>query len=120
MARLPNVGHYNEERIKAIKIKTIVDDAMVLTVDETKKILRDFINEELSFFAEDVAKSRRIEVEERLNFKLKQFENSMIRHIDDKINKITERIVELSINRVIEQEVETRLNKKLDKIRKQL
>lgn len=120
MARLPNVGHYNEERIKAIKINTILDDAMVLTVDETKKILRDFINEELSFFAEDVIKSRRIEVEERLNFKLKQFENSMIRHIDDKLNKITEHIVSLTINRVIEEEVNKRLEIKLDKIKKQL
>ena len=120
MARLPSVNIFNEERVKAIKIKTIVDDAMILTVDETRECLRSYISDELNYFAEDVTKSRRIEIEERLNFKLKQFENSMIRHIDDKINKITERIVELTINRVIEQEVETRLNKKLDKIRKQL
>lgn len=120
MARLPDINIFNEERVKAIKIKTLVDDAMVLTVDETKAILRDFINDELSFFAEDTTKQRRIEVEERLNFKLKSFENSMLRHIDDRLDKITERIVELTMNRLIEQEVETRLNQKLDKIRKQL
>lgn len=120
MARLPNVGLYNEERLKALKINTAVDEAMVLTVDETKEYLRSFISDELNYFAEDVSRERRLEVEERLNFKLRQIENSMVRHIDDKINKITERIVELSLNRVIEQEVETRLNKKLDKIRKQL
>jgi hypothetical protein len=118
MARLPSVNIFNEERVKAIKIKTIVDDAMILTVDETRECLRNYIKDELGYFAEDMSRARSLEIEERLNFKLKQIENSMIRHIDEKINKITERIVELSISRVIEQEVETRLNKKLDKIRK--
>jgi hypothetical protein len=120
MARLPSVISFNEERKKALKIQTAADEAMILTIDETKEYLRFFINNELSFFAEDVSRARSLEIEERLNFKLKQIENSMIRHIDEKINKITERIVELSLNRVIEQEVETRLNKKLDTIRKTL
>jgi hypothetical protein len=120
MARLPSVRTFNDERLKALKIDTAVDEAMVLTVDETKEYLRSFISDELKFFAEDISRERKLEVEERLNFKLRQIENSMVRHIDDKINKITERIVELSLNRVIEQEVEARLNKKLDKLRKQL
>jgi hypothetical protein len=120
MAKLPSVNIFNEERIKALKINTAADEAMLLTVDETREYLRSFISDELNFFAEDVSRERRLEVEERLNFKLKQIESSMIRHIDEKINKITERIVELSISRVIEQEVETRLNRKLDKIRKTL
>jgi hypothetical protein len=120
MARLPSVNSFNDERVKALKIQTATDEAMLLTVDETKEYLRSFISDELNFFAEDMSRERRLEVEERLNFKLRQIENSMVRHIDDKINKITERIVELSISRVIEQEVEARLNKKLDKIRKQI
>jgi len=120
MAKLPSVNIFNEERIKALKINTAADEAMLLTVDETKEYLRNYIKDELGYFAEDVSRERRLEVEERLNFKLKQIESSMIRHIDEKINKITERIVELSISRVIEQEVETRLNRKLDKIRKTL
>ena len=118
MAKLPSVNIFNEERIKALKIRTAADEAMLLTVDETREYLRSYIKDELGFFAEDITRARSLEIEERLNFKLKQIENSMIRHIDEKINKITERIVELSISRVIEQEVETRLNRKLDKIRK--
>ncbi len=107
MARLPSVNIFNEERQKALKIQTTVDEAMVLTVDETKDYLRGYIKDELGFFAEDITRARSLEIEERLNFKLKQIENSMIRHIDEKINKITERIV-------------TRLNEKLEKIKKQL
>jgi len=120
MARIPNVNVINEEKLRVLNIARNSDELMLLTIDEVKESLCGFIKEELGYFAEDVAKQRRLELEERLNFKLKQFENSMIRHIDDKINKITERIVELSLNRTIEQEVEKRLNKKLEKIKKAL
>jgi hypothetical protein len=120
MARIPNVSVINEEKLRLLNIARNSDESMLLTIDEVKESLRGFIKEELGYFAEDVTKQRRLDLEERLNFKLKQFENSMIRHIDDKINKITERIVELSLNRTIEQEVEKRLNKKLEKIKKAL
>jgi hypothetical protein len=120
MARLPSVNVFNEERVKAIKIKTLVDDAMIMTVDETKELLRGFIKDELDFFAQEVSKQRKLELEERLNFKLKQFENSIVRHIDDKLDKITERIIELTLNRTIENEVEKRLNKKLEKLKNSL
>ena len=120
MARLPNLSIYNDERLRSIKIQTAADEAMVLTFDETKELLRGFINDELNFFADDVSKQRRLEMEERINFRLRQIENSMVSHISDKIDKITERIVELSINRIIEEEVESRLNKKLEKIKKEL
>lgn len=113
MARLPDINNFNEERIKAIKIKTAIDDAVVLTTDETKKILRDFINE-------DFVKARKINMGERLEFKIRQFENSIVKHIDDKLDKITEKIVELIINRVVENEVEKRLNKKLEKLKNSL
>lgn len=120
MAYIPKLSIINENKIQALNIARDKDSHVLLTADEVKEILRGFITEELGYFSEDFSKKRKLEVEERLNFKLKQFENSMIRHVDDKINNITEKIVELLLNRKIEEEVEKRLNKKLDKLKKTL
>jgi hypothetical protein len=45
MAKLPSVNIFNEERIKALKINTAADEAMLLTVDETREYLRIFKGE---------------------------------------------------------------------------
>jgi hypothetical protein len=41
----------------------------------------------------------------------------MMRHIDDKINGITEKIVSNCTNRIIDGEVERRVNEKLQKLK---
>lgn len=120
MARIPNINIINEDKLRVLNIARSNEESMILTVDEVKEVLRGFINDELNYFADDISKQRKLNLEERINFKMKQLENSMVRHIDDKINKITERIVELSLNRTIEEEVEKRLNKKLEKLKKSL
>ena len=57
-------------------------------------------------------------LEERLNFKIKQLEISMINHINEKIDKVTEKIIDIIINRNLEKETEKRVDVKIKKTRK--
>lgn len=120
MAKITNLNTFNENRIQNVKLQNSIEEAIILTVDETKNFLNDLIVEELNVFSEIKIRERKIELEERLNFKLKFLENELVRHINEKIDKITEHIVSLTVNRVIEEEVSKRLEIKLDKIKKQL
>jgi hypothetical protein len=40
-----------------------------------------------------------------------------MKHVDDKINKITEKVVENTMNRIIQNEVDRRINEKLKKLK---
>ena len=92
-------------------------DIMVFTPTEAKEVLRDYINEELNLYGEKIVRDWKNKLEERINFKIKQFEIGLIEHIDNKINNMTERIVSQTTNRMIEAEVERRLEEKLKKLK---
>ena len=50
MARLPSVNIFNEERVKAIKIKTIVDDAIMNDyLEQIVVLLTEILDETIQF-----------------------------------------------------------------------
>ena len=120
MARLNDLRTFNDEKIKALNIKRNSGDQIMLTIDEAKDVIREIISYEMGLMTDDVVKDRKIEIEERLNFKLKQLELSVIRHVNEKIDNMTERVVSLTLNRVIEEEVDKRVELKLNEIKKSL
>mgnify|MGYP003520193608 CR=1 FL=1 len=75
---------------------------------------------ELNLYADNTVKDNKIRLEERINFRMKQFENGLTRHVDDKINKITETILTKTVNRIIDEEVNRRVEERLEKIKKGL
>lgn len=105
---------------ESIKFENKNGDVLVYTPKEAKYVLQEYINEELNLFADDVVKTNKIVMEQRINFKLKQLEISLLQHIDEKLMKITEKMLELTIERKINEEVEKRLEEKLKKIKKSL
>lgn len=95
-------------------------DVMVFTPAEARHALRLYIDEELNLYADNTVKDNKIRLEERINFRMKQFENGLTRHVDDKINKITETILTKTVNRIIDEEVNRRVEERLEKIKKGL
>lgn len=103
-----------------MKIKNASDEAILMTAEDLKAVMIDYLKTEMNFFADGIAKQDKIKLQERLDFKLKQIETGMLRHIDDKLNGITEKIVSNFTNRTIEAEVERRVEAKLQKIKNSL
>lgn len=120
MALIPNISVVNTERQKAIKVQTKIDESIVFTEVELRETLRTLLDDELNISAQNLAFEKKYELESRLNFKLKQLENSLVNLINERVDKITERIVGLTINRVIEEEVSKRLEDRLKQIKDKL
>lgn len=118
MATIPNINEYNSHlnaRREMLKVKNLNDEILLFSADEARKALNSYIHDELAFYSDELTKQRKIELEDRINFKLKQIENAMIEHINNKVDKMTERIITLTTNRIFEEEVEKRLSIKLKK-----
>lgn len=113
-------GDYNSGRYEALKIKTANDETVLLSSDDLKAVMVSYLKDELNFFADGIAKEDKLKIQERVNFKLKQIETSMIKHIDDKINGITETIISNCTTRIIDGEVNRRVEEKIDKLKKLL
>lgn len=120
MARIPSTTEFNEQRIRALNIKQSEDEQILLTIDEARDVIITLLREELFLFTDAMITERRLLVEERINFKLKQIENSLLNHINNKVDSLTERIVSTTTNRIIEEEVNRRLDKKLNKLKNEL
>jgi len=118
MGRLPNLGVINYERSKAIRIQDRVGDAIVVEKEEITEFLKNIIIEEIDLFSTSSVKARTAELENRVSFKLKTLEHSLVELINDRVDKITEKIVELTLSRIIEAEVDKRVSERIEKIKK--
>ena len=120
MANISNLGEFNASRYEALKIKTANDETVLMTANDLKAVMVEYLSEEMNFFADGIVKKDKIKLQERLDFKLKQIETGIMRHIDDKINGITEKIISNCTNRIIEGEVDRRVDEKLEKLKKMI
>jgi hypothetical protein len=130
MARIYNLKDYNTNRkegiffedggdgdFEALKFENKQGDIMVVRPQEVKDVLKDYIKFQLNEIADDITTNFGSKIKERLEFRLKQFEIGLMKHVDDKINKITEKVVENTMNRIIQNEVDRRINEKLKKLK---
>ncbi len=117
MARIPDVLKFNtnEKRTENIKIKTAEDSTMLLTTAETKKMLLEFISDEINILGNEYANIRRREIEESIDRVLHQFEDTLLEHVSNKIDTITEKILSKITDRMIDAEVEKRVKERLKK-----
>lgn len=128
MARISDLNAYNDFRKpeslwepiekRTFKFENQKGDEIIITPQELRSELHKFIdNELLSQSQEDIERKREY-LKRAIDKQLNEFELSLKRHIEDKINKITETIIERSMERVFEdrvkQEVKNRIKKLLD------
>ena len=118
MAQLPNFKQFNDDRrnndFETLKFENKNGDVMVVKPQEVRDVLRDFITSEINSLGDNVKSS----IKEKLDFKIKQVEHNLNDHIEEKVIRLTERILEKTIDRVIEDEVNRRVLEKLEKIKK--
>ena len=120
MARISDIQGYNQGRkdltrdnadFETLRFENENGDVMVIKPQEVREVLHDFIDNEIGFLG-DAMKSQ---IKERLEFKIKQVERTLIEHLDDKINKIAESILEKTIDRIAEEEINRRVLEKIKK-----
>ena len=120
MARISDIQKYNKTRkesvnekvdFETLKFQNKKGDLMVVKPQEVRDVLHDFIDSEFS----SLSNNMKTQIKERLEFKIKQVERTLIEHLDDKINKIAESILEKTIDRIAEEEINRRVLEKIKK-----
>ena len=120
MARISDIQKYNKTRkdsldkqvdFETLKFENKKGNVMVVKPQEVRDVLHDFIDCEFS----SLSNSMKTQIKERLEFKIKQVERTLIEHLDDKINKIAESILEKTIDRIAEEEINRRVLEKIKK-----
>jgi hypothetical protein len=128
MARLSNLHDFNGLRKpdsiwepiekRTFKFENKKGDEIIITPQELREELHKFIDSQLLSQTQEDIETKREYLKRAIDKQLNEFEHSLKRHIDDKINKITETIIERTMERAFEdrvkQEVKQRLKKLLD------
>jgi hypothetical protein len=88
-------------------------DIFSITADELKNELSKFIDLQYSSMTYDKIELRKEYLKKELDKKLNEFELSLRQHIDNKLNKITEKIIDNITDRVFEDRVKREVKERL-------
>lgn len=122
MARISNLERFNKLRIydkqlqfekKTISFENQKGETMVITPVELEEELSKFIDLQFNSMTTDEIESKKEYLKRELNKKLNEFELSLRQHVDNKINKITQEVIENVMSRTFEERVKKRSNKNL-------
>jgi len=127
MAFIPDNSNFNERRKSEalIRIKNLNDETVLLTRDEIKEVLIDYLLE-LDIVEETtgVYKRKIIDVDRSLtnlvNNKTKIMEEGILNLVNARLDDLTEKVLEKITSKVVEQRVEELLDAKIAKIRENL
>lgn len=118
MAHISHLEEFNNNRKhELIKVKNINNEIILFSKEEALEALIKYISDDLNFLGNRIAFDKKNELDNKVALKLNSIEKSLLKHIDDKMNKISEKIISSTISRVIEEEVEKRVDIKLKKIK---
>jgi hypothetical protein len=126
MARIFNLSDYNDSRRRQAIVDEYEDtvsfenkkgDLIVVKPKEIKEVIKEYFNEELELYTDESIINSKFQVVTNVSKKMEEFERKMEQHINDKIDSLTERIMEAILSRVIEDEVTKRVDKKLKQIK---
>lgn len=120
MASIPDLSKFNNERRQLVAFNKEKEEALLLTTDEVKGIVRNFLRDELNQFAHEVAKERRNELETLVIAKLADIEGNLMRVINSKITSVAERVYQTMLTSEFEKLVNKAIDARLEKIRKEL
>lgn len=125
MARISDLRSYNDLRIndkwlpfekKTISFENEKGDTMVITPLELKEELGKFIDLHFSSMTSDEIECKKEYLKRELDKKLNEFELSLRQHVDNKINKITQEVIENVMSRTFEERVKQEVKKRLKKL----
>ena len=125
MARISKLRQFNDLRIddkwlpfekKTISFENQKGDTMVITPVELKEELGKFIDLHFSSMTSDEIECKKEYLKRELNKKLNEFELSLRQHVEDKINKITQEVIENVMSRTFEERVKKEVKQRLKKL----
>ena len=125
MARISNLNEYNELRIndkwlpfeqKTISFENEKGDTMVITPVELKEELNRFIDLHFSSMTSEDIERKKEYLKRELDRKLNEFELSLKQHVENKINKITQEVIENVMSRTFEDRVKQEVKQRLKKL----
>lgn len=125
MARISKLKQFNELRIddkwlpfekKTISFENQKGDTMVISPVELKEELNKFIDLHFSSMTSDEIECKKEYLKRELDKKLNEFELSLRQHVDNKINKITQEVIENVMSRTFEERVKQEVKKRLKKL----
>ena len=125
MARISDLSSYNDLRIndkwlpfekKTISFENEKGDTMVITPIELKEELNKFIDLHFSSMTTEDLERKKKYLKRELDKKLNEFELSLRQHVDNKINKITQEVIESIMSRTFEERVKQEVKKRLKKL----
>lgn len=128
MARISKLKQFNELRIddkwlpfekKTISFENQKGDTMVISPVELKEELNKFIDlhfSSMTRMTSDEIECKKEYLKRELDKKLNEFELSLRQHVDNKINKITQEVIENVMSRTFEERVKQEVKKRLKKL----
>lgn len=89
---------------------------MVITPSELKEELNKFIDLQFSSMTTEDLERKKEYLKRELDKKLNEFELSLRQHVDNKINKITQEVIESVMSRTFEERIKQEVKKRLKKL----
>jgi hypothetical protein len=129
MGKLINLQDWNADRKKLSDLHVDEDvlsfenkhgDLVVIKPNEVKKVIKEYVVDELDLFADDEIVNLKFKVVSNVSARLEEFEERMLLHINEKIDALTEKIIQKILGRVVEDEVNKLVDEKLKQIKEML
>lgn len=115
MGRFDNsiINAYSERNISFQNDK---GDVFFITADELRAELGKFIDLQFSSMTYEEIELKKQHLKKELDKKLNEFEISLRQHVENKLNKITEKVIDSVTNRVFEDRVKKEVKERLKKL----
>jgi hypothetical protein len=125
MARICDLSRYNTLRVndtfspfeeKTISFENHQGETMLITPIELKEELNKFIDLQFASMTSEDLERKKEYIKRELDRQLNNFEVSLRQHVEDKINKITQNVIESVTSRVFEDKVKQEVKQRLKKL----
>jgi len=125
MARINDLSRYNTLRVndtfspfeeKTISFENHQGETMLITPIELKEELNKFIDLQFASMTSEDLERKKEYIKRELDRQLNNFEVSLRQHVEDKINKITQNVIESVTSRVFEDKVKQEVKQRLKKL----
>jgi hypothetical protein len=104
------------ENSDLITLKDELDNLYVVTKQETSKVIRDYVANEIGNLPDEISGRHKKDLQSALDQKMRTLEKELVAFIDYKFDTIAEKACEMLINRKFIEEVNKRVDEKIEKL----
>jgi hypothetical protein len=119
MASLKNVVAFNRDK-ELMKLSVDIDEVMLTTKEELQDFLVTYLEKEMDKLTSSISVSSKKKLVKMIDEKLARFEGKILNHVEEKMEKVTERIITKILSSEMEAEIKRRVLAKLEEIKQKL